>query len=98
MVLWTCKMHLSWFQDDAWNQNQLEEQQHEWETLTSFRKSTPNFNMETWRAMLRGHLSMSPYICLKYIDYVPCNSIVSVKFMAAFCDSFNNSNKPTPNT
>lgn len=90
-------MHPSHFQNDAWEQNQLEEYGYEWEILISFRKSTPNFNMGTQEAMLRGHLGMSPYICLKYNDYVYCNSIISVKFMSAFCDS-NNFNKPMPNT
>lgn len=84
--------------NDAWEQNRLEGHRHEWKTLTSFRKRTPNFNMRTWEATRRGHLRMSPYICLKYIDYIYCNSIVSVKFMSAFCDSFNNFNKPMSNT
>lgn len=90
-------MHPSQLQNGAWGQNQLVVCRHEWKTLTPLRKSTPNFNLGTWEAMLRGHLSMSPYICLKYIDYVYCNSIISVKFMSAFCDS-NSFNKPMPDT
>lgn len=77
-------MCLSWFQKDGWGQKKLEEPQHGWEIL--FRKSTPNFNMQTWKAMLSGHLSMFPYdVCLKCIGYVYHNSIISVKFLSAFC-------------
>lgn len=79
-------MCLSWFQDDGWGQKKLKEPWQGWETLTLLKKSNPNFNMGTRKATLSGHLSMFPYdICLKYIGYVYCNSIISVKFMSAFC-------------
>lgn len=80
-------MCLSWFQKDGWGQKKLEEPQHGWEVL--FRKSTPNFNMQTWKATLSGPLSMFPYdVCSQCIGYVYHNSVVSVKCVSAVCDSF----------
>lgn len=80
-------MCLSWFQNDGWGQKKLEKPRLGWEPFTLFRKNIPNFNMGTWEAMLSGHLSMFPYIRLKYIDYVYCHSIISVIFVSAFCET-----------